>query len=85
MSHPAFPVTPENAERNHGHPGLSAKEYAAIQLREPSSGTKWLDEMISRANERQLIASTQVQVALLQYARGEQINPAVITGAILNT
>lgn len=85
MSYPAFPVTPENAERNHGHPGLSAKEYAAIQLREPSSGTKWLDEMILRANERQLVASTQVQVALLQYARGEHINPSALVRAILNT
>ena len=83
MSYPAFPVTPDNNERNHGHPGLSAKEYAAIQLREPSSGTKWLDEMISRANERQLVVSTSVQVALLQYARGEHINPSTITSAIL--
>lgn len=84
MSHPAFPVTPENAERNHGHPGLSAKEYAAIQLREPSSGTKWLDEMILRANEWQFISSTKVQVALLQYARGDQINPSAVVSAILN-
>ena len=85
MSYPAFPVTPDNSERNHGHPGLSAKEYAAIQLREPSSGTKWLDEMISRANERQLVVSTSIQVALLQYARGEHINPSAITSAILKT
>ena len=31
-------------------PGLSAKQYAAIHLRVPSSGVDWLDDMIREAN-----------------------------------
>lgn len=31
------------------HAGLSKIEYAAIHLRVPDSGTKWLDEMIQKA------------------------------------
>jgi len=30
--------------------GLKAKEYAAIHLRVPDSGTDWLDAMIRRSN-----------------------------------
>lgn len=29
--------------------GLTAREYAAIHLRVPSSGTPWLDEMVHRS------------------------------------
>lgn len=31
------------------HPGLSAREYAAIKLRVPDSGTEWLDAMIRKS------------------------------------
>lgn len=34
---------------NHGK-GFSKKEYAAIMLRVPASGTDWLDEMIRRSH-----------------------------------
>lgn len=82
---PAFPVTPENTERAGGHPGLSAKEYAAIMLSEPSSGTQWLDEMIARANKRREIAGVHLSVALLQMSKGENINPGAIVQAIMNS
>lgn len=39
---PAFPIP--GTEH-----GLTAREYAAIALRVPDSGTPWLDEMISKA------------------------------------
>lgn len=47
MSHeeaPAFPVPgfPDDEYFN----GLSAREYAALKLRVPDSGTEWLDAMI---------------------------------------
>lgn len=48
---PAFPSQITTEDRN-GAPivtefkGLSAREYAAIHLRVPDSGTAWLDEMI---------------------------------------
>lgn len=31
--------------------GITAKEYAAIHLKVPESGTLWLDEMIDKSNE----------------------------------
>lgn len=37
---PAFPST------THGHKGISLRQYAAIMLRVPDSGTAFLDEMI---------------------------------------
>lgn len=42
---PAFPI--------HGtqHGGITAREYAAIALRVPDSGTPWLDEMITKSRE----------------------------------
>jgi hypothetical protein len=36
---PAFPVLPY-------HTGMTLRQYAAIHLRVPKSGTRWLDEMI---------------------------------------
>lgn len=30
---------------------FNAGEYAAIHLRDPNSGTPWLDEMITRSNK----------------------------------
>ena len=50
---PAFPVS--TAEASEGHqdgpntwqfPGMTLRQYAAIKLRIPNSGTDWLDEMI---------------------------------------
>lgn len=38
--------------------GLTAREHAALTLRIPDSGTKWLDEMIARAQGRD-VASQQ--------------------------
>lgn len=40
---PAFPV--QDAASWQGH-GMSLRQYAAIKLRVPNSGTDWLDEMI---------------------------------------
>lgn len=44
---PAFPA----AFTSH-QPGMSMREYAAIQLRVPDSGTDWLDAMIRAARSR---------------------------------
>lgn len=38
---PAFPIPGTE------HGGLTAREYAAIHLRVPESGTQWLDAMIA--------------------------------------
>lgn len=44
---PAFPV-PEAANLN-DQEGMTLRQYAAIQLRVPNSGTDWLDDMIRQA------------------------------------
>lgn len=37
--------------------GLSQRAYAAIELRIPESGEVWLDDMIKKANRRDLVQS----------------------------
>lgn len=57
---PAFPVSTraEDFDGGYGHQdgattyqfgGMSLRQYAAIHLRVPMSGTDWLDEMIRKA------------------------------------
>ena len=47
---PAFPVPGlsnlPNGDYIHPECGMSLRQYAAIKLRVPNSGTEWLDEMI---------------------------------------
>lgn len=53
---PAFPGTEGNG-LNHGCPGLTARQYAAIHLRVPDSGEPWLDAMIKRSRHADLVAA----------------------------
>ena len=47
--------TGERVEYNNmGYNGFSKREYAAIKLRVPDSGKEWLDDMIRRANRREI-------------------------------
>jgi len=48
--HQAFPSTFHNGW---GEPekGMTLRQYAAIHLKVPNSGTDWLDEMIKQANK----------------------------------
>ena len=51
---PAFPhVCPENVA-SFGHPGMTLRQYAAIKLCVPDSGTEWLDDMIRQAQRDRL-------------------------------
>ena len=52
---PAFPVTESNG-CNNGLPGMTLRQYAAIKLQVPDSGTDWLDEMIVQAKRDELAA-----------------------------
>ena len=47
---PAFPqaIPEEDGSTTYWH-GLHVREYAAIKLRVPNSGTNWLDEMITQS------------------------------------
>lgn len=56
---PAFP-NPELGVYHFGDPGvyqgLSKREYAAIHLKVPDSGTDWLDDMIRKAKRDEFAA-----------------------------
>jgi hypothetical protein len=56
---PAFPATAYNDD-GHMPQGMSVREYAAIKLRVPDSGTDWLDDMI-RKSQRDEIAAKAMQ------------------------
>jgi hypothetical protein len=42
---PAFPTPAHNLQND----GMTLREYAAIKLKVPDSGTVWLDEMIAQS------------------------------------
>jgi len=42
----AFPRSPRSGIYEGEYDGMTLRQYAAIKLRVPSSGTDWLDEMI---------------------------------------
>jgi hypothetical protein len=50
---PAFPLAHLTSTKDGPamlvHRGITLREYAAIKLRVPDSGTVWLDEMISKS------------------------------------
>lgn len=52
---PAFPCQADGWTRSDAS-GLTAREYAAIALRVPDSGTEWLDDMIRKAQRDELAA-----------------------------
>jgi hypothetical protein len=45
---PAFPSTEANGA-NSGDVGMTLRQYAAIKLKVPDSGTDWLDDMIRKS------------------------------------
>ena len=53
---PAFPAADENfgatvhSQTGRASPGMTLRQYAAIKLKVPNSGTKWLDEMIEQSS-----------------------------------
>ena len=85
----AFPVPPDGYATD-GHtmscipasPGLTARQYAAIKLRVPDSGSPWLDEMIQKAR-RDAFAGEALAGALAypgDAARGSAHNNASTDG-----
>ena len=56
---PAFPVQYSNEADGPTvmpHVGMTLRQYAAIKLRVPNSGTDWLDEMIRQSLRDELAA-----------------------------
>lgn len=68
---PAFPNVPDGAgdKWSDWDHGMTLRQYAAIKLRVPKSGTEWLDEMI-RESLRNDIASKAMQGALATFING---------------
>jgi hypothetical protein len=51
-SRPAFPFHPykySDGDLNPGSDGMTLRQYAAIHLKVPNSGTDWLDDMIRQS------------------------------------
>ncbi len=63
---PAFPH--EDSMGTATRPGMSLRQYAAIKLRVPESGTDWLDDMI-RSSLRDEIAAKAMQSFLIDEDR----------------
>ena len=83
---PAFPfgqISETTGQPINGHysPGMTLREYAAIHLRVPDSGTPWLDEMI-RSSLGEEFAKTALQGVLAARVRGEPtLNPNSVAEA----
>lgn len=69
---PAFPqdATPAWSDLKPTHPGMTLRQYAAIKLRVPNSGTDWLDEMIVQSL-RDEFAAKAMQGVISSLQEGE--------------
>jgi hypothetical protein len=63
---PAFPHTEANGA-NSGDVGMTLREYAAIKLKVPNSGTDWLDDMI-RKSLKDDFAGTAMQASRARHS-----------------
>jgi hypothetical protein len=52
---PAFPNVPSDPGYTIWDTGMTLRQYAAIHLKQPTSGTPWLDEMILAAKRDELV------------------------------
>ncbi len=66
----AFP-TLEGHGCNSGQPGMTLREYAAIKLRVPDSGTDWLNDMIRKSQRNEIAARAMQAFAMDQALVGE--------------
>jgi hypothetical protein len=66
----AFPTLEEHG-CNSGQPGMTLREYAAIKLRVPDSGTDWLNDMIRKSQRNEIAARAMQAFAMDQALVGE--------------
>lgn len=71
---PAFPTPyhPQESAKTTLPAGMSLREYAAIHLRVPASGTDWLDEMI-RQRLRDDLATTALQGLIARERNDDEV------------
>ena len=80
-SGPAFPCETVGADE-HGEyrlpwQGMTLRQYAAIKLRVPNSGTDWLDEMI-RESLRDELAAKAMPECYADYCRHADVQGYVV-------
>lgn len=74
---PAFPIPGDtllNGEYMWPEPGMTLRQYAAITLRIPRSGTPWLDEMIEEVVRNEFAG--QALAGMLANERYPDMTPA---------
>jgi hypothetical protein len=74
-SESAFPLAPELGTHKFINKGMSLREYAAIKLKVPDSGTDWLDEMIVKSLKDDFAA--KAMQPLVEEARNPQTKTAM--------
>jgi len=77
---PAFPVPLNQGQIwNEVGPcdGMTLRQYAAIKLRVPDSGTDWLDEMIRKSARDEFAAKALAAVITGAMADGSQLSEGV--------
>lgn len=74
---PAFPTLEEHGF-NRGEPGMTLRQYAAIKLRVPNSGTDWLDEMIRASLRDEFAAKAMAALIPESFSQDDEYRPDVI-------
>ena len=66
---PAFPCHADIIpSKDRDYAGMTLRQYAAIKLRVPSSGTDWLDEMIRQSLRDELAAKAMQAMVSAEFA-----------------
>ncbi|TDQ63608.1 hypothetical protein ATL17_1615 [Maritalea mobilis] len=71
----AFAAASDNGHQS----GLTAQEYAAIQLKVPNSGTEWLDEMIEQSLRNDFAGQALANMA--SFHAGDAFDPKNVSKA----
>lgn len=74
----AFPTYFELQEEK----GMTLRQYAAIKLRVPDSGTDWLDEMIAKSLHDEFAAQAMTGIMAADDHTGDQRHIALVSYAI---
>ena len=70
------PAFPSNRDMRYG--GMTLRQYAAIKLRVPNSGTDWLDEMIRASLRDEFAAKAMAALIPESFSQDDEHRPDVI-------
>jgi G:T-mismatch repair DNA endonuclease (very short patch repair protein) len=80
---PAFPSLVSDPTFLRWEPGVTLRQYAAIKLRVPDSGTDWLDDMIRKSNRDYFAAKAINEVGWYENINQSAIMAYEIADAML--